>query len=356
MTSPTIATTPEIDALLAANAAVVCGVSGGIDSQASALATFHHLDAIKHTGPRALIHSDLGVTEWEDSLHVCRDLAAHLGTELIVVRRKAGDMMDRWESRWASSVERYASLSTVTLVPPWSTPALRFCTSELKTHVISAELKRRFKGHKVINVTGVRRDESRNRAKQPIATLTENGADWRIIADWSKAEAFAYVKGCGLCAHRAYTDFNMSRVSCRFCIMSSQADLERAASDPASHNLYRRQARLEIASTFSFQANRWLADVAPHLLDDEMRAAIAEAKRKAAIREAAEARIHKDMLYVKGWPTRMLTDDEADLLADVRRTVSKLIGIDARCLDRASIHARYAELMAQKVRRQVRQP
>jgi hypothetical protein len=38
-------------------------------------------------------------------------------------------MVERWESRWESSVRRYAALETVTLVLPWSTPSMRFCTS-----------------------------------------------------------------------------------------------------------------------------------------------------------------------------------------------------------------------------------
>lgn len=155
-----ISTDPTIDALLSANAPVAVGVSGGKDSQAAALATFDHLDRIGHRGQRLLIHSDLGSVEWNESLPVCQRLADHLATELMIVRRGAGDLMDRWEARWQSSVRRYENLETVTLVLPWSTPAMRFCTSELKTHIITRELRRRFDGAPYINVTGVRREES----------------------------------------------------------------------------------------------------------------------------------------------------------------------------------------------------
>jgi hypothetical protein len=51
------------------------------------------------------------------------------------------------------------------------------------------------------------------------------------------------------------------------------------------------------------------------------------------------------MLYVKGWPTRMLSNDEADLLAEVRSEVSATLGFRALYRGRASIHARYAELL-----------
>lgn len=341
-----IASTPDIDALIANGAPVAIGVSGGKDSQAAALATTVYLDAIGHAGPRLLIHSDLGSVEWNASLPVCRRLAVHLGLELVVVRRGAGDLMQRWERRWELCRERYEALSTVTLVLPWSTPAMRFCTSEMKVHLIAAELRRRFKGQAVINVTGVRRAESVARAKGAIASRNGDGWTWRPISNWSEAEVFAYVAACGLEIHEAYRKFGMSRVSCRFCIMSSEADLVAAAAIEESHDLYRRMVALEIASTFAFQGSRWLGDVAPLLLTDDQRAALAVAKLRSVQRVAAEKQITKDMLYVSGWPTRMLTDDEAQLLAGVRRAVGNLVGLKPACLDVPSIHRRYAELMA----------
>lgn len=220
MSSPAVATTPDIEALIASGAPVAIGVSGGKDSQAAALATFDHLNAAGHRGPRVLIHSDLGSVEWDDSLPTCQRLAAHLNCELIVVRRKAGGMVERWDSRWISSVRRYASLETVNLVLPWSTPSMRFCTSELKTHVIGAELRRRFKGSMIINVTGVRREESTARSKGTIANREADGKafSWRPISDWTTDEVFARIDASGLAAHQAYADYGLSRVSCRFCL------------------------------------------------------------------------------------------------------------------------------------------
>ncbi|MFT4196992.1 MAG: hypothetical protein QM601_03625, partial [Pseudoxanthomonas sp.] len=88
--TPPIAVTPAIAGLLGQQAAVAVGVSGGKDSQAAAIATFEYLDRIGHAGPRILIHADLGMVEWEDSLPVCKRLASALGTELVIVRRKQG--------------------------------------------------------------------------------------------------------------------------------------------------------------------------------------------------------------------------------------------------------------------------
>lgn len=345
-----IVSTPEINELLSANAPVAIGVSGGKDSQAAALATFDHLNAVGHRGPRVLIHSDLGSVEWNESLPVCERLAAHLGVELIVVRRKSGGLLERWGTRWESSVRRYENLETVTLVLPWSTPSMRFCTSELKTHIISAELRRRFRGQTVVDVTGVRREESAARAKGSIASKDSDGKawSWRPISDWTIAQVFARIAASGLAPHEAYTQFNMSRVSCRFCIMSNGADMAAASAAPESHDLYRHLVGMEVASTFGFQGSRWLADVAPYLLSDGARADVSQAKEKAAKRVALEKLITKEMLYVKGWPTRLLTDSEAATLAIVRHGVSELIGLSSRYLDVPSIHGRYADLMADR--------
>jgi len=337
------------------NAVVAIGVSGGKDSQACAIATVRHLDAVGHTGPRVLVHADLGMVEWSASLPVCHELAAALGLELIVVARKAGGLMERWESRWASSVRRYAALETVTLVLPWSTPSMRFCTSELKTHVITAHLRSRFRGLPIVNVTGQRREESAARAKlYPSSFDLSNsrpGApflNWRPILDWKVGEVFGAIAEAGLKPHEAYTVWKSSRVSCRFCIMSSAPDLAASASDPESHELLRRMVQLELTSTFGFQGNRWLADLRPDILPAGMLSDVPAAKKRAAIRVSAEQSIPDELLYVKGWPTFVPTLSEAEIIAGARREVSAAIGIDAGYLNAASVVDRYAELFAQK--------
>lgn len=122
----------EIAEMIAADAVIAFGVSGGKDSDAMALATSRFLDQVRHAGPRVLIHADLGEIEHADSLPQCRRLAERLGLELVVVRRKKGGMIERWRQRWRDNVARYVNLSCITLIPPWSSSALRFCTSEMK--------------------------------------------------------------------------------------------------------------------------------------------------------------------------------------------------------------------------------
>ena len=157
----------EVANVLGAGAPVFVGVSGGRDSQALAYRVCAHLDDIGHQGRRFLIHADLGRVDWRDSLPVCERLAHRLGVELVVVRRNAGDMMDRWLSRWAANVARYANLECVKLILPWSTAAQRFCTAELKSQVIAREMRRRFPEGDVVSAVGIRREESTKRARMP---------------------------------------------------------------------------------------------------------------------------------------------------------------------------------------------
>src|SRR5690606_4793609 len=107
----------------------------------------------------------------------------------------------------------------------------------------------------IINVTGVRRDESASRAKATIANPDASGRiwSWRPIADWSVQEVFAAIDHSGLDPHPAYSVFGMSRVSCRFCIMSNLADMTAASAQPEAHDIYRRMVRLECSSSFAFQ-------------------------------------------------------------------------------------------------------
>ena len=351
----------EVDAtiaeLLAADAPVAIGVSGGKDSCAAAIATVEHLRAIGHKGEVVLIHADLGRVEWADSLPTCERLAAFLGVELIVVRREAGDMMDRWLQRWRDNVRRYAQLSCVTIILPWSTPGMRFCTSELKSQPMAQALVRRFPGKRIVSACGVRRDESKERSDAPTSeenelldrkTLRTSGVDWNPIAAWTAEDVFAYCAARGFDMHEGYTRFGMSRISCAFCIMANGADVATSASVPAHAALYREMVDLEIASAFAFQGSRWLGDVAPHLLTDAQREGLVLAKARAKRVKLAQKRIPKHLLYTRGWPTVMPTREEAELLAEVRREVAGALGLQIERADAQAILDRYADLMAKK--------
>src|SRR5262249_1182557 len=146
----------------------------------------------------------------------CAALADRLGIELIIVRRGAGDMMDRWLTRWDNNVARYAELSCVKLILPWSTPAMRFCTSEMKTAIICRELIRRFPGRQILSASGIRRQESSSRAKAPIAKAQPklssvahrtSGLDWHPLIEWTLDEVLALHVDRGFPLHEAYTKY-----------------------------------------------------------------------------------------------------------------------------------------------------
>jgi 3'-phosphoadenosine 5'-phosphosulfate sulfotransferase (PAPS reductase)/FAD synthetase len=355
-----VALTPEIESLVAGNAPVAIGVSGGKDSSAVAFATVEYLNSVGHAGPRLLIHSDLGLTEWRASGPTCARLAERLGLELVTVRRAKGGMMERWEQRWRDNVARYVDLSCVQLILPWSTPDMRFCTSELKTAVICRELVQRFPGRRVVSVSGIRRQESARRAKAPVAkeqpklasvTRRTTGIDWNAIIDWTKGDVLASLRARRFALHEAYATYDASRVSCVYCIMSTEDDLRAAARCPDNHAVGRRMVDLEIASSFAFQGDRWLGDVIADLLTPGQRSGLARAKNIAARRRAAESRIPKHLLYTAGWPTCIPTRGEAELLAEARTTVAGAVGLSVACTDADSIIARYEHLMAEKLRK-----
>jgi 3'-phosphoadenosine 5'-phosphosulfate sulfotransferase (PAPS reductase)/FAD synthetase len=352
---PAVATTPEVEALLNKNAVVAIGVSGGKDSQACALAVNEHLNSIGHTGVRVLVHSDLGRVEWKDSINICEELASHLGLELLVVRRQAGDMMDRWLGRWKNNLARYADLSCVKLILPWSTPSMRFCTSELKVDVITAALKKRFPDQDILNVAGIRREESDARKKMPVSAQHAKlkrkgniGITWNAIIEWKLDDVFAVIAQAGLRLHEAYTKYMASRVSCAYCIMSAEGDLRAAAGCLDNQALYIEMVELEASSTFAFQGHRWLADTAPDLLSPDLIKRIGEAKIKAQRRQSIESKIPEHLLYVKGWPTVMPTAEEAAVLAQVRKDVAGLLGLQLRYTTSQEVLARFAELFAEQ--------
>ena len=349
-----VATTPEVEALLANNAVCSVSVSGGKDSVAIALAVARHLDTIGHSGPRLLIHADLGRVEWRDSLPSCERLAKHLGWELLVVRRQAGDMLARWQGRWSNNVARYEALECVKLILPWSTPSLRFCTSEMKSSVLTSALKKRYRQQDILNIVGIRRQESANRSRMPVACTNASlvrggftGVTWNAIIEWPVEDVFAEIAEAGLALHEAYTKYKSSRVSCAFCIMSSGADMLAAAGCEDNHDIYRSMVELEATSTYAFQGARWLADVAPSLLSPELAHRVIEAKANGLVRQQAEAELPKHLLFTKGWPTSVPTMEEAELIASVRRRVSAALNLPARFLTGGEVRERYGELMSQ---------
>jgi hypothetical protein len=229
----------------------------------------------------------------------------------------------------------------------------RFCTSELKTQVIASALRKRFPAQPILNVTGIRWQESARRSEMPIAKpmaqlerKAAKGLAWNAIIDWRLSEVLSIAQDAGLAPHAADAVYGASRVSCAYCIMSTAEDLLAATRCTDNHEVYRTLVELEAESTFAFQGARWLGDVAPSLLSEELRSRLVDAKAKAEERKQIESVIPDHLLYVKGWPTAMPTKAEAELIADVRSEMNDLMGLDMHYLAAESVLARYSELMA----------
>ncbi|GCE15302.1 phosphoadenosine phosphosulfate reductase domain-containing protein [Tengunoibacter tsumagoiensis] len=351
---PHIETTPLLTTLIEKHSPVAVGVSGGKDSDVTAFEVKAYLNVVGHKGPLILVHSDLGRVEHPDSLPACERLATRLGLDLIVVRRQAGDLMDRWLTRWQRNVERYSQLLCVKVILPWSTASMRFCTSELKTAIICRDLVERYPKAVILNAAGIRRQESSARAKAPICapqvrltstTFETTGYNWLPILSWSLEDVLAHHRIHNFPLHEAYATYGMSRVSCAYCILAGLDDLKASAMNPANHEIYREMVDLEIASSFSFQSDRWLGDIAPQLLSKTQLTGLAKARQCAAQREQLESRIPRHLLYTKGWPTMIPNRQEAHLLSDVRNAVADLMQITIQYRDPEAIIARYQELL-----------
>jgi 3'-phosphoadenosine 5'-phosphosulfate sulfotransferase (PAPS reductase)/FAD synthetase len=178
------------------------------------------------------------------------------------------------------------------------------------------------------------------------ASRRTQGLDWHPILDWTTQQVFGYLEEKEFPLHDAYIRYGSSRVSCCFCVLGSQNDLTAAARCEDNQAVYRDLVALEASSTFPFQATRWLGDVAPHWLTDELRQALVIAKAGARRREAAEAKISQHLLYTEGWPRTIPTLAAASLLCDVRREVGSAVGVQVGYTEPLQVIRRYEELLS----------
>jgi len=330
----TIALDPMIDDALRGDdpAHVVFNLSGGKDCGAASAQTMRYLDAIGHPQDRRFaIHSDLGRSEWKSTPGQVEAQALALGLKLVVVRANAGDLVDRFEDRWARGLADYADLRLYNLRGPWASPSLKFCQSEKKIQVMGPHLAKALRGKTIINVVGIRREESTGRQKAEVAKLDTRFAKpgnkhgttmmlWHPYVDHLVDEVFEVNRRYGIPLAEGYA-LGSTRWSCAFCIMGSANDLTVAASVEGNHWLYRHYVSMECASTFSFQPSRWLGDIAPHLLSPGLTADLLKAKRLAAERRAIELALPARHRFVKGWPLYVPSLEEAAQIAAGRKII-----------------------------------
>lgn len=222
---------PEITRLADRGALFVINSSGGKDSQAMTIALAQRL-------PRdqlVIVHADLGAVEWEGCLDHIKATGFNLPVR--VTRNPNKDFLSMVEQRGM-----------------FPSPTTRQCTSDLKRGPIEREVRHYLKanprfGGLVVNCMGMRAEESSSRSKLTPFKKNERNSiagrewhDWLPIHDWTIDQVWEAIAGAGQQPHPAY-GLGMSRLSCRFCVMSSDRDLTIAAQN--SPELYARYVALE---------------------------------------------------------------------------------------------------------------
>lgn len=235
-----IAPPQEIHSLIARGALFVVADSGGKDSQAMKI-LLHRLVPLDQL---VIVHCGLHGMEWPGTVEHVHCYA--MGIPVHVVQARLS-LLDRVEDRRTSFASRGMDAS------PWPSPALRWCTSDLKRGPIEKFIRHHLKGNPrfaglVVDCVGLRSEESPERTKRPELEFSKANSkagrewyDWRPIKHLTEAEVFAVIRDAGQEPHWVYQ--HMRRCSCCFCIYASEADIRTAAA--LAPDLFRRYADAE---------------------------------------------------------------------------------------------------------------
>lgn len=200
----------EVLDLIARGATFVVNHSGGKDSQAMYLVIRKFVPASQIV----IVHADLGEVEWGGAVDHIE--ATTNGEPLHVCRSRRG-LLQMIEERGM-----------------FPSPSQRQCTSDLKRGPIERTI-RQLGVKLIVNCMGMRAQESSGRSKLVAFKLSERNSkagrewyDWLPIHTLTTDQVFSEIAAAGQKPHWVYAA-GMSRFSCCFCIMSSQADLTTAA-------------------------------------------------------------------------------------------------------------------------------
>ena len=232
---------PECRETIRAGALVAINHSGGKDSQAMTIL----LSRLVPRDQLIVVHAPLGEVEWPGTvLHIENTIPP--GVPLIMAPVTSGKtLLEQVEERGM-----------------WPSSSARWCTSGAKRGPIERELRRYLKAHprfegRLVNALGLRRDESRDRARripwrrnERMSVAGREVFDWLPVFELTTENVFRVIAEAGQSPHPVYS-FGLTRCSCSFCIFASRSDLRRAAE--LRPDLYAKYAQLErrIAHTLS---------------------------------------------------------------------------------------------------------
>lgn len=350
-----VAVNPAIRSAVHAGAVIAFSISGGKDSTVAMQGAMDLLDQLGHPRERRVaIHADLGRAEWQSTPATVEAVAGRFGVPLVVARHGKHDMVSRWEARFAEGKRRYANLEIFNLVGPWSSASLRFCTSEMKQQVITRKLRAMFPGQTIISVVGIRREESVARSQAPVSKheVSQDRRDgtrmltWHPALHWTTDEVFQRHAVFGLPLHEGYTVYGSSRIGCAFCILQAQKDQRASARAPGNLSLLRHLVGIEADSTFSFQPSRWLGDLEPDLLPATLLADLERRKPLGLERRALEAALPAGLRFQRGWPPRLPTRAEAEVILATRGQILNHHNLEDPYPTPRAVISRFDELLS----------
>jgi 3'-phosphoadenosine 5'-phosphosulfate sulfotransferase (PAPS reductase)/FAD synthetase len=240
----------QVKSLIERGALFIVNHSGGKDSQAMYLLIRDLVPASQIV----IVHADLGDVEWTN-------VQAHITATT-----------DGHPLRIASAI--YKDGTPKSLLGEWKrkgkapSSSQRWCTSDLKRGPLE-KLIRRIMAERgstlAVNCMGLRAQESRDRAKkiqfekhEKLSVAGREVWSWLPIHTMTTVEVFAAIAAAGQEPHAMYAK-GMTRLSCCFCIMASQADLTTAAK--LNPELYAKYVAMEKATGFTLRAKKGLEEV-----------------------------------------------------------------------------------------------
>jgi DNA sulfur modification protein DndC len=242
-------TMTQVQSLIERGALFIVNHSGGKDSQAMYLM----LRDLVPASQIVLVHADLGDVEWtgvQDHIKATTVGELHIA-RAIYKDGSAKSLLGEWNRKGKAP-----------------SSSQRWCTSDLKRGPIEKLIRRIMaeRGATVaVNCMGLRAQESRDRAKkitfekhEKLSVAGREVWSWLPIHAMTTAEVFAAIAAAGQSPHPMYAK-GMTRLSCCFCIMGSQADLTTAAK--LNPELYAKYVALEKATGFTLRSKKGLEEV-----------------------------------------------------------------------------------------------
>lgn len=241
MTLPAFPLEPYIAELVDRGALFVINDSGGKDSQAMKARLLASIPARQ----LLIVHAVLPDVEWEG---VPEHVERYASGVPVIYARARKTLFEMIEHRGM-----------------FPSPNNRQCTSDLKRNPIEREIRRFLKAHPefnglIVNCMGMRAEESTGRSRLTTFKYHSGNSkagrewyDWLPIHHLTEANVFETIREAGQEPHWAYAA-GMTRLSCCFCIMASQADLATAAR--LKPDLYRRYCETERRLGFTLSMSR----------------------------------------------------------------------------------------------------